>query len=62
MTRLPPCFLRKTTKTNDSPNARRSKNNKAIQKTGNQPYQRVKKERNELYISSNDSAQKRNAW
>jgi hypothetical protein len=25
-------------------------------------HQRVRKERNELYISSNDSAQKRNAW
>ena len=28
----------------------------------NSSHQRVRKERNELYISSNDSAQKRNAW
>ena len=43
-------------------NGSRSKNNKAIQNTGNEAHQRNKKRRSELSISSNESAQNRIDW
>lgn len=51
-------FLKKL----QSQNGSRSKNNKAIQNAGNEAYQRNKKRRSELSISSNESAQNRIDW